>query len=93
MSAVSDQTEDDKIFRTNAVKRLGRSSWLRNKRSIVHGMHYNWNQHQRLAQTIACTPKEDFGVGLALMGVALLMLIKDLETDLVNQLADRDAIV
>ena len=56
-------------------------------------MHYNWDQHQRLAQTIACTPKEDFGVGLALMGVALLMLTKDLETDLADQSVDRDAIV
>ena len=56
-------------------------------------MHYNWDQHQRLAQTIACTPKEDFGVGLALMGVALLMLTKDLETDLAEKPANRDAIV
>ncbi|WP_204207736.1 hypothetical protein [Synechococcus sp. KORDI-100] len=56
-------------------------------------MHYNWDQHQRLAQTIACTSKGDFGVGLALMGVALLMLSKDLERDLVDQSADRDAIV
>ena len=93
MSAVSDQTEDDKIFRTNADKRCGRFSWLRNKSSFVRGMHYNWDQHQRLAQTIACTSKGDFGVGLALMGVALLMLSKDLETDLVDQSADRDAIV
>ena len=93
MSAVSDQTEDDKIFRADADRRCGRSSWLRNKSSIVRGMHYNWNQHKRLAHTIACTPKEDLGVGLALMGVALLMLIKDLETELVDQSVDRDAIV
>ena len=54
-------------------------------------MHYNWDQHQQLAQTVASTPTGDLGMGLALMGIALLMLMKDLETELVDLAADQDA--
>ena len=54
-------------------------------------MHYNWDQHRQLAQTVASTPTGDLGVGLALMGIALLMLMKDLETELVELAADQDA--
>ena len=54
-------------------------------------MHYNWDQHRQLAQTVASTPTANLGVGLALMGIALLMLMKDLETELVELAADQDA--
>ena len=55
------------------------------------GMHYDWTQHQQLAQAVASTPTQDLGTGMALMGVALLMLANDLEKDLVRTSANTDA--
>ena len=54
-------------------------------------MHYDWTQHQQLAQAVASTPTQDLGTGMALMGVALLMLANDLEKDLVRTSANTDA--
>ena len=45
-------------------------------------MHYNWAQHQHLAKTIALVPNNEIGTGLALMGIAFLILSRDLEDQL-----------
>ena len=45
-------------------------------------MHYNWAQHQYLAKTIALVPNNEIGTGLALMGIAFLILSRDLEDQL-----------
>ena len=57
-------------------------------------MHYNWAQHQHLARTIALVPNDDLGTGLALMGIALLILSKDLDdqlSDVITEPAGKDA--
>ena len=45
-------------------------------------MHYNWEQHQHLAKAIASVPNDNLGTGLALMGIAFLILCRDLDQQL-----------
>lgn len=42
-------------------------------------MRFTWFQHQEAARTIGRTAIQNSGTALALMGVALLILIQDLE--------------
>ena len=51
-------------------------------KSSFRAMHYNWAQHQHLAKTIALVPNNEIGTGLALMGIAFLILSRDLEDQL-----------
>ena len=49
-------------------------------------MHFTWNQHQELSRKVSKSADTDQGVALALMGVGLSMLIKDLlAAELLNQ--------
>ena len=41
-------------------------------------MHFSWKQHQKLSIKVSKSADTDQGVALALMGVSLLMLAKDL---------------
>ena len=41
-------------------------------------MHFTWKQHQELSRKVSKSADTDQGVALALMGVGLSMLIKDL---------------
>ncbi len=41
-------------------------------------MHFSWKQHQELSRKVSNTADTDQGVALALMGVGLTMLAKDL---------------
>ena len=49
---------------------------------VVCYMHYNWTQHIILARTVASLGPDEQGRGLALMGIALLILATDLEQDI-----------
>ena len=42
-------------------------------------MRFNWAQHQAAARTIGQASLQNSGTALALMGVALLLLIQDLD--------------
>ena len=49
-------------------------------------MHFSWSQHLELARSVSLTADKDKGTALALMGVGLTLLLKDLEqTDLSKQ--------
>lgn len=49
-------------------------------------MHFSWFQHLELARSVSLTADKDKGTALALMGVGLTLLLKDLEqTDLGKQ--------
>ena len=49
-------------------------------------MHFSWGQHLELARSVSLTADKDKGTALALMGVGLTLLLKDLEqTDLSKQ--------
>ena len=41
-------------------------------------MHFSWEKHLELSRNVAIASDENQGVALALMGVALTMLAKDL---------------
>jgi len=41
-------------------------------------MRFSWSQHQHVARTLETVPEQQFGLALALMGVAILMLAEDL---------------
>jgi hypothetical protein len=42
-------------------------------------LRYTWAQHQQAARTLAQSPTQSRGTALALMGIALLLLIQDLD--------------
>lgn len=42
-------------------------------------MHFSWHQHIELARTVSMAAHNDQGTALALMGVALTMLLRDLD--------------
>ena len=42
-------------------------------------MHFSWSQHLDLARSVSLTADKDKGTALALMGVGLTLLLKDLE--------------
>ena len=42
-------------------------------------MHFSWFQHLELARSVSLTADKDKGTALALMGVGLTLLLKDLE--------------
>jgi hypothetical protein len=42
-------------------------------------VRFTWAQHQEAARTIGQTEIQNSGTALALMGIALLLLIQDLE--------------
>jgi len=42
-------------------------------------LRYTWAQHQQAARTLAQSPTQCRGTALALMGIALLLLIQDLD--------------
>ena len=41
-------------------------------------MHFTWEQHQKLSRNVAKAADKDMGLAIALMGVALMLLSKDL---------------
>ena len=41
-------------------------------------MHFSWEKHLELSRNVAVASDENQGTALALMGVALTMLVKDL---------------
>lgn len=41
-------------------------------------MHFSWEKHQALSRNVAKAADNDMGFGLALMGVGLTLLSKDL---------------
>jgi ABC-type branched-subunit amino acid transport system ATPase component len=42
-------------------------------------MRFTWAQHQQAARTISAVQQQNSGTALALMGIALLLLLQDLE--------------
>ena len=47
-------------------------------------MHFSWSQHLELARCIEAAGDQQYGVSLALMGVGITLLLRDLEQDLFN---------
>ena len=48
-------------------------------------MHFSWSQHLELARAVSLTTDSDRGTALALMGVGLTLLLKDLEQTVANE--------
>ncbi|QNI48297.1 hypothetical protein SynA1825c_01624 [Synechococcus sp. A18-25c] len=44
----------------------------------LKSMHFSWQKHLELSRTVSTTADKDSGVALALMGIALTLLSKDL---------------
>lgn len=47
-------------------------------------MHFSWSQHLELARSVEAAGDQERGPALALMGVGLALLLRDLEQDLLN---------
>ena len=47
-------------------------------------MHFSWSQHLELARSVEAAGDQERGAALALMGVGLALLLRDLEQDLLN---------
>ena len=47
-------------------------------------MHFSWSQHLELARFVEAADDQERGADLALMGVGLALLLRDLEQDLLN---------
>ena len=47
-------------------------------------MHFSWSQHLELARFVEAADDQERGAALALMGVGLALLLRDLEQDLLN---------
>ena len=45
-------------------------------------MHFSWSQHLELARSVEAVGDQERGAALALMGVGLSLLLRDLEYDL-----------
>ena len=45
-------------------------------------MHFSWSQHLELARSVEAVGDQERGAALALMGVGLALLLRDLEHDL-----------
>ena len=45
-------------------------------------MHFSWSQHLELARSVEAVGDQERGAALALMGVGLSLLLRDLEHDL-----------
>ena len=45
-------------------------------------MHFSWSQHLELARSVDAAGDQELGAALALMGVGLALLLRDLEHDL-----------
>jgi hypothetical protein len=41
-------------------------------------MHFTWEQHQKLSRNVAKAADKDMGLAISLMGVGLMLLLKDL---------------
>ena len=41
-------------------------------------MHFTWEQHQKLSRNVAKVADKDMGLAISLIGVALMLLSKDL---------------
>ena len=54
------------------------SGWI----GLMNSMHFSWSQHLELARTVGAAGDQDRGPALALMGVGLTLLLRDLERDL-----------
>ncbi len=48
-------------------------------------MHFSWSQHLELARSVEAASDQEYGAALALMGVGLALLLRDLEDDFVNE--------
>ena len=42
-------------------------------------MHFSWSQHLELARAVSMAADQDKGTALALMGVGMTLLMRDLE--------------
>ena len=47
-------------------------------------MHFSWSQHLELARSVEAASDQECGAALALMGVGLALLLRDLEDDFVS---------
>ena len=47
-------------------------------------MHFSWTQPLELARCIEAAGDQEYGLSLALMGVGITLLLRDLEQDLLN---------
>lgn len=52
---------------------------------ISSSVHFSWSQHLELARAVSLTTDSDRGTALALMGVGLTLLLKDLEQTVANE--------
>ena len=52
---------------------------------IRSSVHVSWSQHLELARAVSLTTDSDRGTALALMGVGLTLLLKDLEQTVANE--------
>ena len=47
-------------------------------------MYFSWSQHLELARLVEAAGDQECGEALALMGVGLVLLLRDLEHDLLD---------
>ena len=47
-------------------------------------MHFSWSQHLELARSLEAAGDQECGSALALMGVGMVLRLRDLEKDLLN---------
>ena len=54
--------------------------WARLYKALVRlcPMHFSWEKHQELSKTVAVAADRNQGQAMALMGIGLTLLIKDL---------------
>ena len=48
-------------------------------------MHFSWSQHLELARAVSMAADQDKGTALALMGVGMTLLMRDLEQSVPGQ--------
>ena len=48
-------------------------------------MHFSWSQHLELARAVSMAADQDKGTALALMGVGMTLLMRDLEQSIPAQ--------
>ena len=56
---------------------------------VRYPMHFSWSQHLELARSVSLTADKDKGTALALMGVGLTLLLKDLEQSALSKHAEQ----
>ena len=58
----------------------------------LHGMSFTWQQHCHLARVVSRAGRSEQGMALALMGIGMTLLLRELEKTTVGQPESGDEI-